>query len=245
MKYYGLKSPYLQDVVPHPDYVPEVTALHAKVQKRKLSKPAKKPKKHKKPEVVNGRSIATAMESHIKHLSKSSRLVIPNTASRVVNRYPDRSIIQELRQLDQDYSGYLLGYPHHSKGELWLKYCLDSLEIPYQTEVTIAGCINPKTGAALRFDFLVDSDLLIEYDGSYHRTETDYFNTNLKDVVYRDAAKDAFIAQRFRQRPHYYLFRLYASSFNALVNQLAPVIQSDVVFSSYKTNRIPEYTFDI
>ena len=62
---------------------------------------------------------------------------------------------------------------------------LSSKNIKFYQEVTFDGCINPKTGHNLRYDFYIKSkNMLIEYDSKeYHKDE---------DVLYRDKIKDEF-----------------------------------------------------
>lgn len=64
---------------------------------------------------------------------------------------------------------------------------LKARHVPYKREVEFELCINPNTGANLRYDFfLPKQNILIEYDGKeYHRE---------KDIRRRDMIKTKFAA---------------------------------------------------
>lgn len=55
-----------------------------------------------------------------------------------------------------------------SHGEWKIRQLLDSAGIAYEHEKTFAGCVNPKTNARYRFDFYVNNEYIIEFDGTQH-----------------------------------------------------------------------------
>lgn len=80
-----------------------------------------------------------------------------------------------------------------SKGEELLAEILDRKKIYYYRQDSY-GCINPKTGCELRYDFIIEnnSDLIfIEIQGSQHYRPIDYFGGEEKyeQIVYRDEVK--------------------------------------------------------
>ena len=81
-----------------------------------------------------------------------------------------------------------------SKGEFLINEILNNLNIPYITQKTFEGCINPKTSCPLRFDFyLPDYNTCIEYDGIQHYKITGWNDeNNFNEVLYRDSIKTKF-----------------------------------------------------
>ena len=83
----------------------------------------------------------------------------------------------------------------YSVGEKKIKTILDKNNISYLTEYSFDDCINPKTGKKLRFDFyLIDSNMLIEFDGEQHYKPTGGWNNReaFKERVIRDSIKDLY-----------------------------------------------------
>ena len=64
-----------------------------------------------------------------------------------------------------------------SKGEQKIKNLLDKYHIPYVQEKTFPSCRYPKTNALLRFDFYINNQYLIEYDGIQHFKNNGYWDT--------------------------------------------------------------------
>ena len=76
-----------------------------------------------------------------------------------------------------------------SHGELKIRQLLDANNIPYETEKQFDGCRNPKTNFPLRFDFYVNNQYLIEYDGRQHYVEDGGWGESLTDIQQRDEYK--------------------------------------------------------
>lgn len=79
-----------------------------------------------------------------------------------------------------------------SKGEEKISLLLSENNIPFEKEKTFPTCINPKTGALLRFDFYVNNKYLIEFDGKQHFNSYGGWSTEdkVKDLQYRDEIKN-------------------------------------------------------
>lgn len=75
-----------------------------------------------------------------------------------------------------------------SKGEEKIAKLLLNNNIPFERQKTFSSCINPKTNRKLKFDFYVNNQYLIEYDGEQHFKEIPIFE-ELADVQYRDCLK--------------------------------------------------------
>lgn len=72
----------------------------------------------------------------------------------------------------------------NSYGESKIAQLLEENNIFYQKEYTFPTCRNPETGKYLRFDFYVNNEYLIEYDGEQHYRTTswgDYKVTQQRD----------------------------------------------------------------
>jgi hypothetical protein len=93
---------------------------------------------------------------------------------------------------------------YKSKGERGIELFLKNHGISFEAEKKFRGCVNPKTGKELKFDFFVPCrKLCIEFDGVFHFTEpwgtqsTWGGNRDISDVIvdtqYRDSIKDRFI----------------------------------------------------
>lgn len=80
-----------------------------------------------------------------------------------------------------------------SKGERIIYEFLLNNNIKFQQEYKFTDCINPKTNTLLRFDFyLLDYDILIEYDGEYHYRERKDRIDSLKEQQIRDSIKTKY-----------------------------------------------------
>jgi len=67
----------------------------------------------------------------------------------------------------------------------------DALNVCYVREVSFSGCINPLTGASLRYDFYLPlQDILIEYDGVQSHSAID---VRRRDQIKTKFAKDNMI----------------------------------------------------
>lgn len=72
---------------------------------------------------------------------------------------------------------------------------LKKYNIVYEVQKKIEGCVNPKTGAKLIFDFYIPScNTLIEYDGKQHfkSIKINGVKTDLVSQKYRDDIKNKF-----------------------------------------------------
>ena len=77
-----------------------------------------------------------------------------------------------------------------SHGELKIRTLLKEYNIPFETEKKFDDCINPLTNTQLRFDFYVNNQYLIEYNGIQHyRKNNKNWGENLADIQYRDNLK--------------------------------------------------------
>lgn len=69
----------------------------------------------------------------------------------------------------------------NSTGETYIKKILDEFNIEYTREFKPKWCINPKTNGRMRYDFLINSNILLEFDGEPH-----YYTNNNKTKLYYD-----------------------------------------------------------
>ena len=77
-----------------------------------------------------------------------------------------------------------------SHGELKIRTLLKEYNIPFETEKKFDDCINPLTNTQLRFDFYVNNQYLIEYNGIQHYEENNKgWDDKLADIQYRDNLK--------------------------------------------------------
>lgn len=82
-----------------------------------------------------------------------------------------------------------------SKGELAVKNVLINKAVNFIQQKSFDDCVNPETGAKLRFDFyLPDHNCCIEYDGKQHYSSGCGWNTEerFKDLKRRDRIKDQY-----------------------------------------------------
>lgn len=79
-----------------------------------------------------------------------------------------------------------------SKGALKIENILKENHIPYIKEKTFDSCKFPDTNAYARFDFYVNNQYLIEYDGEQHFQEKDtkYFKDSLEKRQMHDSFKN-------------------------------------------------------
>ena len=78
-----------------------------------------------------------------------------------------------------------------SKGVRKIKKILEDNQIPYVTEKTFSTCCFDDTNQHARFDFYVNNDFLIEFDGEQHFEEkdTNYFRDSLEKRQAHDQFK--------------------------------------------------------
>lgn len=83
-----------------------------------------------------------------------------------------------------------------SHDELMIKKILDENNIPFKTEITFQSCRFPDTNALARFDFYVNNQYLIEFDGSQHFSFMTYNNCkwnnekSFEKTKFRDSYKN-------------------------------------------------------
>ena len=80
-----------------------------------------------------------------------------------------------------------------SYGEKRISELLKEANIVYEQQKSFSSCINPITNKKLRFDFFVNNQYIIEYDGRQHLFFTNEdWNTqeNFEDTQYRDNIKN-------------------------------------------------------
>lgn len=78
-----------------------------------------------------------------------------------------------------------------SHGEMKIKSLLEEYNIPFEQEKSFPDCINPSTNRLLRFDFFVNNQYLIEFDGKQHYEQSPNLEP-LEDIQRRDRIKDAW-----------------------------------------------------
>lgn len=78
-----------------------------------------------------------------------------------------------------------------SHGEIKIKSLLEEYNIPFEQEKSFPDCINPSTNRLLRFDFFVNNQYLIEFDGKQHYEQSPNWEP-LEDIQRRDRIKDAW-----------------------------------------------------
>lgn len=83
------------------------------------------------------------------------------------------------------------GCKRMSHGEIKIRQLLESNQIPYEYEKAFDSCVNINTGRRLRFDFFVNNEYLIEFDGEQHfKQGNGTWGGNFKDTQQRDAIKN-------------------------------------------------------
>lgn len=89
------------------------------------------------------------------------------------------------------------GCSNLSKGIRRIKHILDNAKIPYIMEWTSSQCRLPETNACARFDFYVNNEFLLEYDGEQHFKECDlrFFHDSLKKRQEHDKYKNDWCKQ--------------------------------------------------
>ena len=80
-----------------------------------------------------------------------------------------------------------------SQGEIKIAQLLLQAGLPFQTEMTFDTCRNPNTNKKLRFDFFVNNQYLIEFDGIQHFQEIyaeGKWGDTLENTQFRDQLKN-------------------------------------------------------
>ena len=62
-----------------------------------------------------------------------------------------------------------------SYGEIKIRLLLEEHQIPYEKEKTFEDCVNPETNKQYRFDFYVNNEYIVEFDGEQHFKPIEYF----------------------------------------------------------------------
>lgn len=78
-----------------------------------------------------------------------------------------------------------------SHGEMKIKSLLEEYNIPFEQEKSFPDCINPSTNRLLRFDFFINNQYLIEFDGKQHYEQSPNWEP-LEDIQRRDRIKDTW-----------------------------------------------------
>lgn len=89
-----------------------------------------------------------------------------------------------------------------SKGEAKIQTILKGLNIDFNKQQKFETCMNPQTGANLRFDFNISGHLLVEFDGQQHNSyDGNGWNTqeNHENLVYRDNIKNRWCRENNKQ----------------------------------------------
>ena len=84
------------------------------------------------------------------------------------------------------------GHNKESKGVKKIKEILNNNNIPFTTEKTFLDCRFPDSNAYARFDFYINNQFLLEYDGEQHFKELDkkFFKDTLKKRQEHDKYKN-------------------------------------------------------
>ena len=76
-----------------------------------------------------------------------------------------------------------------SIGEYKIEQLLKEYNIPFEKEKKFETCRNPKSNYPLRFDFYVNNEYLIEYDGKQHSQADGGWGEDINDIQMRDNYK--------------------------------------------------------
>lgn len=87
---------------------------------------------------------------------------------------------------------YSCGCLKQSYGEYKIEELLQKNNIDFITEKSFDTCVNPKTNTKLRFDFYINNEYLIEFDGieHYEKTGGRFDSKYLAEIQYRDNIKN-------------------------------------------------------
>lgn len=82
-----------------------------------------------------------------------------------------------------------------SRGEALIEKILRENKIPFQKEKAYSDLYNPETGGTLRFDFFVNNEFLLEFDGRQHYETAGigwFANNHLEEQQYKDGIKNSY-----------------------------------------------------
>lgn len=100
-----------------------------------------------------------------------------------------------------------------SYGEATIRHLLSLHNIPFEKEKTFVDCINPETKARYRFDFYVNNNYIIEFDGEQHFKPVDIFGgiEYFETLQARDNNKNLYCKNKnipIIRIPYYHLNKL-------------------------------------
>ena len=93
-------------------------------------------------------------------------------------------------------------------GEEKISKVLQQNNISFIREFIFPDCVFPKTKAKARFDFYVNNQYVIEFDGKQHFTENSFFQQSLEDIQNNDNIKNQYCKQHsipIIRIPYYHL----------------------------------------
>ena len=84
-----------------------------------------------------------------------------------------------------------------SYGETKIRLLLEEHQIPYEKEKTFENCINPETNKRYRFDFFINNEYIVEFDGEQHFKPIEYFGGQeyFETCQARDKRKNEYCKQ--------------------------------------------------
>ena len=117
-----------------------------------------------------------------------------------------------------------------SKGEEKIAMWLQAHDIKFERQKTFDTCRNTKTNALLRFDFFINNNFLLEYDGISHFKSTGGWNTEemVQNIQNNDKIKNTWALKN-----NIKLYRIsYDSCYsnNQLNNILSDIIKKEISF---------------
>ena len=100
-----------------------------------------------------------------------------------------------------------------SYGEAAIRHLLSINNVVFEKEKTFEDCINPETKAKYRFDFYVDNNYIVEFDGEQHFKPVDMFGGQeyYETVQARDANKNLYCKNKnipIIRIPYYHLNKI-------------------------------------
>jgi hypothetical protein len=84
---------------------------------------------------------------------------------------------------------------HNSKGEERIKQILEENHILFEREKTFENCYYSVNNAKCRFDFWINNQYLIEFDGKQHFIQDTGFGSDLRNIQKRDQFKNNYCKQ--------------------------------------------------
>ena len=101
-----------------------------------------------------------------------------------------------------------------SQGEEKIAKILSDNGIPFEREKTFSQCINPETNKKFRFDFWVNNEYIIEYDGAQHFISSNQ-GWNTKEQLEKTQRRDAF-KNKWCEENNIKIIRIPYTKFNNL-----------------------------